>query len=876
MMKFKDYIKKSAFTLAEILIALFIIAIIAMITLPVINRQLDKTDEYAYYMAFKTVEKMASQVVTIGEPITDDEDTTSFYYDGSTLRQYTWKDALAFRTKLFFRDLSSKIAFTEKALIRKFFPKAFAAEEIDEYTQDLYGTDSFISELWLGYRVCGTSDHTVPMKNILVEKENPDGTKEQVPDFLYYNRNHFGGCYGYQDFIEAGNKGSFIDEKGEEQEVPGPVAENDILMAMLPQIEAFKPAYVQGAGTDSPSLTDAAFNTLLNAIGYNNAEPNSGQSLCTSLGNMLKTNYTDSDSGTTVTYSTSWVPESSREGYSDDDDDDGEDNKTAVDSGKDMDDSFIDYGSKVSNDKRGFCELKSTTKYSYTQSSGTSSVSAQPPTFGDSDCQNGNNGYYNMRNVGKPNTIECVPASGYVYSENNPKHACNSTGTQNGKKRCYSWEVGTTKKEFRNVYCEGDFNESTKTCCEVGAFYNGSTCVCASGYSKKGGKCVADNCTEGYSKKTVDGNDICVLNPPIISAKRFCDLVAETWSIKRHGNFCDSTKYYTVEKLSGAKYYKNVFEAALGRSSSTNKRLMSIDSQPGAFAYNQKTLSGLKPNLILSNGLYMWILSDRVASIPGLTYTTDNAIPERNICKNLNKDTKAACTEADPKAYFCGAENGCYKISDESRKTMGDARNCCNAPDLSDIAAAKAAGTGASSSDSYYLDPRVYAISGFTVFVDINGSRGNGTLWEDVFPFYVSSNGMVYPGYPLDGNKSNTTSSNINLGGNSANMLPTDVYYYDVDSSGRRTKKVVFPNISYARALCSVRKISKNSPYCLNLGEKYYQKVKFKRNNEQDIVVELKGTEYLRNDSVTGSNLSDNPCDFEACYISVRRKLRTF
>ena len=44
-MSFRNNIKKSAFTLAEIVIALFIVAILALVTLPVINRQLEKTDE---------------------------------------------------------------------------------------------------------------------------------------------------------------------------------------------------------------------------------------------------------------------------------------------------------------------------------------------------------------------------------------------------------------------------------------------------------------------------------------------------------------------------------------------------------------------------------------------------------------------------------------------------------------------------------------------------------------------------------------------------------------------------------------------------------------------------------------------------------------
>ena len=66
-MKYKNNIKKLAFTLSEIVIALAIVCILTIVTLPIINKQLDKTDEYAYYIEFKSFEKMASQIVIMGE-----------------------------------------------------------------------------------------------------------------------------------------------------------------------------------------------------------------------------------------------------------------------------------------------------------------------------------------------------------------------------------------------------------------------------------------------------------------------------------------------------------------------------------------------------------------------------------------------------------------------------------------------------------------------------------------------------------------------------------------------------------------------------------------------------------------------------------------
>ena len=98
------------------------------------------------------------------------------------------------------------------------------------------------------------------------------------------------------------------------------------------------------------------------------------------------------------------------------------------------------------------------------------------------------------------------------------------------------------------------------------------------------------------------------------------------------------------------------------------------------------------------------------------------------------------------------------------------------------------------------------------------------------------------------------------IGGNSEKQLPVDVYYY-ITSGDNRKKVLAFPNVSFARAMCSARKISKYTPYCLNLGEKY-------QNTEN-----LKGTEYIANDDVATSK---NPCDKNNCFIVVKRKSKQF
>jgi hypothetical protein len=451
-----------------------------------------------------------------------------------------------------------------------------------------------------------------------------------------------------------------------------------------------------------------------------------------------------------------------------------------------------------------------------------------------------------MYNAGKPDTINCEPKSGYNISENNNKVACKEDSGKVSYASCSTTEgcscitCPTTSSDSTS------FNEDTGACCPLHSTYSGSTCECNPGWG--GTNCqTRTGCSNGYTLK----NEVCVLNPPIMKAKRLCELIRDSWNISK--SYCESSMFKEISDLSGTTYYKDVYESALGAGTATNgidtsKILMSLDAKEGAFLYNQKTGTGLKPNIILGNGQYLWILSDRTASIPGLTYTTMNSTPSRNVCKNLKKYDSTSCTNAG--GYFCSSENGCYTMAlsslYESSQGLGDARNCCSTPNLADITEESSINPNYSTTD-YYKDVRYYAISGFTIFVDINGKKGSGTLWEDVFPFYVSSNGRVYPGYPLDGEKgSNTTNNTQQYGGNNAKLLPVDVYYFDT-SSGTKKKKVAYSNISYARALCIMNKVSQYSPYCSNLG-----------------------TKFKNTSSACGSSSG------KTCFMTLRQKLRTF
>ncbi len=92
--------------------------------------------------------------------------------------------------------------------------------------------------------------------------------------------------------------------------------------------------------------------------------------------------------------------------------------------------------------------------------------------------------------------------------------------------------------------------------------------------------------------------------------------------------------------------------------------------------------------------------------------------------------------------------------------------------------------------------------TGYKIYVDINGSKGKGILWEDVFPFYILKSGKVLAGYPSD----------AEIGGNNNEYLSVNVLYDDF-SSGKRVVKILQSNMNYRQAMCATGMI-KSATYC--------------------------------------------------------------
>ncbi len=92
--------------------------------------------------------------------------------------------------------------------------------------------------------------------------------------------------------------------------------------------------------------------------------------------------------------------------------------------------------------------------------------------------------------------------------------------------------------------------------------------------------------------------------------------------------------------------------------------------------------------------------------------------------------------------------------------------------------------------------------TGYKVYIDINGSKGKGILWEDVFPYYILKSGKVLAGYPTD----------AEIGGNNSEYLSVNVLYDDYSGANRAVKFLIL-NTDFKTAVCKTG-IMKSNEYC--------------------------------------------------------------
>lgn len=91
----------------------------------------------------------------------------------------------------------------------------------------------------------------------------------------------------------------------------------------------------------------------------------------------------------------------------------------------------------------------------------------------------------------------------------------------------------------------------------------------------------------------------------------------------------------------------------------------------------------------------------------------------------------------------------------------------------------------------------------YTVYVDVNGDRGETVLYEDVFPFFITLTGVVIPDF--DGT----------YGGEDPNCLSASIIYDYNNTDGTITPKYItdYKSVSYRDAACASGTLTYSS-YC--------------------------------------------------------------
>ena len=94
---------------------------------------------------------------------------------------------------------------------------------------------------------------------------------------------------------------------------------------------------------------------------------------------------------------------------------------------------------------------------------------------------------------------------------------------------------------------------------------------------------------------------------------------------------------------------------------------------------------------------------------------------------------------------------------------------------------------------------------GYTVYVDIDGSKGDSQLWIDVYPFYITLSGKIIPAYD--------TSNSNSSGGDSVRHLQVSAENENY-ASGRRRTKWLARSVSFKEGACITGYVGDATPYC--------------------------------------------------------------
>ena len=97
---------------------------------------------------------------------------------------------------------------------------------------------------------------------------------------------------------------------------------------------------------------------------------------------------------------------------------------------------------------------------------------------------------------------------------------------------------------------------------------------------------------------------------------------------------------------------------------------------------------------------------------------------------------------------------------------------------------------------------------GYTVYIDIDGVKGDSKLWSDVYPFYITLSGKVIPGYDATANPNGA-------GGDSTSHMQVSVEYENYNS-GKRAITWLAKSVPFKEGACLAGYVGDATPYCRN------------------------------------------------------------
>ena len=200
--------KKRGFTLGELAIAVLILGILILLCIPIVSRQGQRSEEFSYYMAYKTIEKMSGQIASVPQ-IRKIEDGTAMNYtpmDSTKIAGKFPSASIYAPAKNFLKSFYNNLASVNNSIFSLLTPSVVAADTEDDdaaftikYDIELFDTDTY-DDINNYVRVCikGYCDNetSTDYNKYCPKTWRKTGGTEDEPegDWFYMKRSDFGDC----------------------------------------------------------------------------------------------------------------------------------------------------------------------------------------------------------------------------------------------------------------------------------------------------------------------------------------------------------------------------------------------------------------------------------------------------------------------------------------------------------------------------------------------------------------------------------------------------------------------------------------------------------------------------------------------------------